>query len=91
MLKSSAEILGEHNGGHLLKSVQNLEFLINNKSINMPNYFINTYFIESKFQRKFFVKFKDTASYKGSLTFAMGKCLWFSVKIKVFKSSLSSP
>ena len=29
--------------------------------------------------------------YKGSLTLAMGKCLWFSVKIKVCQSSLSSP
>ena len=28
---------------------------------------------------------------KGSLTFAMGKCLWFSVKIKVCQLSLSSP
>ena len=28
---------------------------------------------------------------KGSLTLAMGKCLWFSVKIKVCLSSLSSP
>ena len=27
---------------------------------------------------------------KGSMTLAMGKCLWFSVKIKVFQSSLSS-
>ena len=28
---------------------------------------------------------------KGSLTLAMGKCLWFSVKIKVCQSSPSSP
>ena len=28
---------------------------------------------------------------KGSLTLAMGKCLWFSVKTKVCQSSLSSP
>ena len=28
---------------------------------------------------------------KGSLTLAMGKCLWLSVKIKVCQSSLSSP
>ena len=28
---------------------------------------------------------------KGSLTLAMGKCLWFSVKIKVCQWSLSSP
>ena len=28
---------------------------------------------------------------KGSLTLVMGKCLWFSVKIKVRQSSLSSP
>ena len=28
---------------------------------------------------------------KGSLTLAMGKCLWFSVKIKVSQLSLSSP
>ena len=28
---------------------------------------------------------------KGSLTLAMGKCLWFSVKIKACQSSLSSP
>ena len=28
---------------------------------------------------------------KGSLTLAMGKCLWFSVKLKVCQSSLSSP
>ena len=28
---------------------------------------------------------------KGSLTLAMGKCLWFSVKIKFCQSSLSSP
>ena len=28
---------------------------------------------------------------KGSLTLAMGKCLWFSVKIKVCQSPLSSP
>ena len=27
---------------------------------------------------------------KGSLTLAIGKCLWFSVKIKVCQSSLSS-
>ena len=31
-----------------LKSVQNHEILINNMSINMPNYFINTFFIEKK-------------------------------------------
>ena len=31
------------------------------------------------------------ANNKGSLTLAMGKCLWFSVKIKVCQSSLSSP
>ena len=30
-------------------------------------------------------------SSKGSLTLAMGKCLWFSVKIKVCQLSLSSP
>ena len=29
--------------------------------------------------------------FKGSLTLAMGKCLLFSVKIKVCQSSLSSP
>ena len=29
--------------------------------------------------------------FKGSLTLAMGKCLWFSVKIKVYQPSLSSP
>ena len=29
--------------------------------------------------------------FKGSLTLVMGKCLWFSVKIKVCQSSLSSP
>ena len=28
---------------------------------------------------------------KGSLTLTMGKCLWFSVKIKVCQLSLSSP
>ena len=28
---------------------------------------------------------------EGSLTLAMGKCLWFSVKIKVCQLSLSSP
>ena len=28
---------------------------------------------------------------QGSLTLAMGKCLWFSVKIKVCQLSLSSP
>ena len=28
---------------------------------------------------------------KGSLTLAMGKCLWFSVKIKVCQTPLSSP
>ena len=28
---------------------------------------------------------------QGSLTLAMGKCLWFFVKIKVCQSSLSSP
>ena len=33
--------------------------------------------------------FADDA--KGSLTLAMGKCLWFSVKINVCQSSLSSP
>ena len=31
------------------------------------------------------------ASRKGSLTLAMDKCLWFSVKIKVCQSSRSSP
>ena len=29
-------------------SIQNLEFLINNISINMSGYFINTYYIERK-------------------------------------------
>ena len=33
----------------------------------------------------------DMFVYKGSLTLAMGKCLWLSVKIKVCQSSLSSP
>ena len=35
--------------------------------------------------------FYDALVYKGSLTLAMGKCLWFSVKIKVCQSFLSSP
>ena len=33
----------------------------------------------------------EEAHHQGSLTLAMGKCLWFSVKIKVCQSSLSSP
>ena len=32
-----------------------------------------------------------TKACEGSLTLAIGKCLWFSVKIKVGQSSLSSP
>ena len=36
-------------------------------------------------------KLKLNWSIKGSLTLAMGKCLWFSVKIKVCQLSLSSP
>ena len=32
----------------------------------------------------------DIVITKGSLTLAMGKCLWFSVKIKICQSSLSS-
>ena len=32
----------------------------------------------------------DIVIAKGSLTLAMGKCLWFSVKIKICQSSLSS-
>ena len=35
--------------------------------------------------------YSEFACNKGSLTLAMGKCLWFSVKIKVCQSSLSSP
>ena len=41
-LKSSTEILGENNARRLLKSIQNHEILINNVSINMPDYFIIT-------------------------------------------------
>ena len=48
MLKSSAEILGENNARRLLKSVQNHETLDNNISMNMPDYFENTLFIERK-------------------------------------------
>ena len=33
----------------------------------------------------------STSCDKGSLILVMGKCLWFSVKIKVGQSSLSSP
>ena len=33
----------------------------------------------------------STLLHEGSLTLAMGKCLWFSVKIKVCQLSLSSP
>ena len=33
----------------------------------------------------------DVKIFKGSLTLAMGKCLWFSGKIKVCQLSLSSP
>ena len=32
-----------------------------------------------------------SGDFKGSLTLAMGKCLWFLVKIKVCQSSPSSP
>ena len=42
-------------------------------------------FVTKPFPRKPF-----NPQLKGSLTFAMGKCLWFSVKIKVCQSSLSS-
>ena len=44
------------------------------------------YFISAKAQDLTLITCK-----KGSLTLAMGKCLWFSVKIKVCQSSLSSP
>ena len=48
MLKSSADKLGENNARCLLKSVQNNETLFNNISINMLDYFINTFFSEGK-------------------------------------------
>ena len=35
--------------------------------------------------------FREAETPKGSLTLAMGKCLWFSVKIKVCQSFLSLP
>ena len=38
----------------------------------------------------FGMNFLDLSISKGSLTLAMGKCLWFSVKIKVCQS-FSSP
>ena len=38
-LKSSADILGENNARHLLKSVQNHEILINSISINSPLFY----------------------------------------------------
>ena len=68
MLKSSAEILGENNARHLLKSVQNHETLTNNISVNMRDYFSNTLFIQRKsyisnrfrkFQSKILSSFKD--------------------------------
>ena len=40
---------------------------------------------------KLWFTFSEEVIIKGSLTLAMGKCLWFSVKIKVCQSSLSSP
>ena len=39
------KILGENNARSLLKSIQNHEILINNMYINMPDYFINTFFV----------------------------------------------
>ena len=47
-LKSSTDILGENNARRLLKSVQNPEILINNMSVNMSDYFINTLTIKRK-------------------------------------------
>ena len=38
-----------------------------------------------------FVFWNSMLKDKESLTLAMGKCLWFSVKIKVCQSPLSSP
>ena len=49
-------------------------------------------FEQAKSKFKYIVKSKFTIFFvlEGSLTLAMGKCLWFSVKIKVCQSSLSS-
>ena len=47
-LESSAEMLGENNARPLLKSVQNPEILINNMSVNMSDYFINTFSMKRK-------------------------------------------
>ena len=49
-MKSSAEILGENKARCLLilKSVQNPEILINNMSVNMSDYFKNTFCIKRK-------------------------------------------
>ena len=71
-LKSSAEILGENKARHLLKSEQNPEILINNMSVNMSDYFKNTFCIKRKSYFLSILKistqilsiFKDIASYK---------------------------
>ena len=52
MLKSSTEILRENNARRLLKRVQIPEILINNMSVNMSDYFINTLYITRKLPRK---------------------------------------
>ena len=41
---SSAEILGENNARHLLKSVQIPKILIDNMPVNMSDYFIITFY-----------------------------------------------
>ena len=52
-----------------------------------------SYLLETLFEKDLvhFVSDSIFKRLKGSLTLAMGKCLWFSVKIKVCQSSLSSP
>ena len=71
MLKSSVDILGENNARRLLKSVQNHEISINNISINMPDYFINTFFINIQYNTKFIYIVGDT----NSITLAMNSYL----------------
>ena len=41
-------MLGVNKARRLLKSVQNPEILINNMSVNMSDYFINTVFMKRK-------------------------------------------
>ena len=84
---------------HIILQCGNINAYFNKVTKTLKKTYFNLFWIQSV-KLGNMIRFKEHAkgnpfhcfhtSVKGSLTLSMGKCLWFSVKIKVCQSSLSS-